>query len=59
MLGLLFRLLFSLSVVAWYSINVWNMISDYFNKEFHRLLTNNETIVDDFIDIDQCDHEEL
>lgn len=46
MLGLMFRVVFSLGIVAWYSINVWNMISDYFNKEFHRLLQN-ETEFDD------------
>lgn len=59
MLGLLFRLIFSLSVVIWYSVNVWNMISDYFNKEFHRLLNNNENIENGFSGSDQYDHEEL
>lgn len=46
MLGLLFRLIFSLSVVVWYSVNVWNMISDYFNKEFQRLWSNKTELIE-------------
>lgn len=41
MFGFIFRIVFSLSVVVWYSINMWNMISDYFNSEFSKLIVNN------------------
>ncbi|KAG7306205.1 hypothetical protein JYU34_008807 [Plutella xylostella] len=40
MLGLMFRLIFSLGAIAWYSLSVWNMIADYFSKEFKRVLLN-------------------
>lgn len=53
----MFRLIFSLGVIVWYSVNVWNMISDYFNKEFHRLLSNESECVD--VDVDHYEHEEL
>lgn len=40
MFGLFFRLVFSVGVLVWYSVNVWNMITDYFKSEFHKLITN-------------------
>lgn len=47
MLAILFRVIFSLSVIIYYSMGVWTMITDYFNKEFRRLLLNG-TNGDDF-----------
>lgn len=47
MLGLLFRLMFSLSIIVWYSVNVWKMISEYFNKEFHNFLYNSTDEIED------------
>lgn len=58
MLGLMFRLIFSLSVLVWYSVNVWNMISDYFNNQFHKFLSN-ETEYAEFEVYEQYGHEEL
>lgn len=40
MIGFVFRFVFSLGILIWYSISVWNMIADYFNKEFQKLLEN-------------------
>lgn len=45
MFGLIARIIFVLGVIQWYSINVWNMISDYFNKEFNKFITN-DTLFD-------------
>lgn len=36
----MFRLICSIGVLFWYSVNVWNMIADYFNKEFHKIIYN-------------------
>lgn len=47
MLGLLFRLIFSIGIIAWYSASVWNMITDYFNKEFQRLILNGSNNIED------------
>lgn len=44
MFGLIFRLIFSLGIIVWYSANIWNMIAEYFNKEFQRLLLNDTDV---------------
>ena len=50
MLAFIFRLLFSLGVVVWYSMNVWKMIGDYFNNEFKKVVFNQS---------DEYEYEEL
>lgn len=40
MLGVVFRLLFSMGIIVWYSMNVWTMITDYFNNKFKESFFN-------------------
>lgn len=40
MLAFVIRLIFSLGVIVWYSMNVWKMITDYFNSEFKKIVYN-------------------